>query len=120
LGYMLILTGMGGKEKRISMLMKQGWILTDLECPSCGSPLLKKDDRYFCAVCDRDVKVVDTFDEYVDELEREVRNTLRYRLVNEMRSILSKEELSREDLTLLESLIRILNLAREPSRGNGD
>ncbi len=111
---------MGGEEKRISRLMKQGWILTDLECPSCGSPLLKKDDRYFCAVCDRDVKVVDTFDEYVDELEREVRNTLRYRLVNEIRGLLSKEELSREDLAMLESLVRLLNLARKPSHGSDD
>ncbi len=99
--------------------MKKGWILTDLECPSCGSPLLRKDNKYYCAVCDREVLVVDSFEEYMEALEGQVRTSLKLKLINEIKKIVEVEDLDDDSLERLEKLIRILNMTTNPQRKSG-
>jgi len=106
---------MSDREQKISSFMKRGWVLTDIECPSCGSPLLRKEGKFYCAVCNREALVVDSFDEYIKAMESQTRSELKLRIVNEIRKILEVSNLNMEDIEKLEKLIKILNMASQSS-----
>ena len=77
------------KSKILAEYIKKGWKLTDVECPQCGSPLLKKDDRYFCAICNQEVYVVESHGEALSILEKDVKDKIRKRIIEELNLLAS-------------------------------
>jgi len=100
---------MGGESKILAEYIKKGWSLTDLPCPQCGTPLLKKNDKYFCAICEREVYVVKDEKEALDVLEKDVKIKIRQRLLEELNYLYEKSDFrDARDLALLRFYLQIL------------
>jgi len=99
------------KSKILAEYIKKGWKLTDVECPQCGSPLLKKDDRYFCAICNQEVYVVESHGEALSILEKDVKDKIRKRIIEELNLLYQSSDL--KDYKVLIRLKLYLDLLKE-------
>ncbi len=105
---------MDKEETILSRYIKQGWKLTQLECPVCGSPLLKKDDKLFCAICNREVKIAESIEEYIKYLEDNVRQMVREKVIKSIQKIIEEIDIiDGESADLLEKYLKLLKLLRE-------
>lgn len=100
------------KEKEESILsgyIKQGWILTDLECPICGAPLLKKNEKLFCGLCKKEIKIAESMDEYLGFLEINIKNELREKVIRTINLMIKDKDVLDEDiLKSVEKYVRLL------------
>ena len=102
---------MSSKEysKKLAEYMKKGWTIVDIACPICGTPLLKKDEKYFCAICEREVYVVENEKEALSILERDVLNKIKRRILERMNELHMTSDFRKiEDLKLLKYYLEIL------------
>lgn len=97
------------EESTLSSYIKQGWILTDIECPICLTPLLKKDSRYFCGICNREIKIAEDIKEYLKFLEENVKNELREKVIRSLSLMIKdKDVLDNEMAKNIEIYIKLL------------
>ena len=101
----------GDKSRILAEYIKKGWVLTDLECPKCGSLLLKKGEKYFCAVCNQEVYVVDSEEKVLSIIEKDIKEKIRGRLVEELHVLYSASDFS--DYEVLNKLKFYLELLKE-------
>ena len=104
---------MDREETILSKYIKQGWKLTQLECPICGSPLLKKDDKTFCAICNREVKIAESLEEYMQYIEDSVKQSVREKIIRSIQKTINDIDVIDENVAdLLEKYLRLLKLLR--------
>jgi len=99
------------KSKILAEYIKKGWILTDLECPICGSLLLKKDDKYFCAICNQEVYVVESEEKALAILEKDVKDKIKRKILKELEKIYLSSDFSSDEV--LSKLRKYLDLLKD-------
>ncbi|RLG62289.1 hypothetical protein DRN87_00030 [Candidatus Geothermarchaeota archaeon] len=96
-------------SKKLADYMKQGWVITDLECPVCGSPLLKKGTKYFCAKCNREVHVVEDEKQALEIIEQNLMNKIKKKILDRINELyLSSDFKNSSDLKLLKQYLELL------------
>ena len=104
---------MVNEETILSRYIKQGWSLTDAECPICGTPLLKKGEKYFCAICEKEVKIAKTVKEYLDYMEENIKDSTREKIIKSIQRIIEGRDIIDSDtLELLERYFKLLKILR--------
>jgi len=104
---------MVNEETILSRYIKQGWTLTDAECPICGTPLLKKDEKYFCAICEKEVKIAKSVKEYLDYMEETIKNSTREKIIKSIQKLIEdRDTIDSETLELLERYFKLLKTLR--------
>jgi len=103
---------------KIAEFIRKGWRLSSLHCPVCNAPLVSKEERYFCAICNREVKVVRSEDEYREIVVQNVLNQLKMNIIDAIQKIFVNEKwyLNKENLELLTAYLNILKAIKELSR----
>ena len=103
---------------KIAEYVRKGWKLSSLHCPVCSTPLVNKGDKYFCAVCNREVRVVKSDEEYREALTQSVLEELKMQLVNAIQRIYLSEDwyFNKEYLEYLTKYLTILKLIKEIGR----
>jgi len=97
------------EESILSSYIKQGWSLTDIECPICLTPLLKKGTKYFCGICNREIKIAEDIKEYLKFLEENIKNELREKVIRSLSLMIKdKDVLDEEIVRSIEIYIKLL------------
>ncbi len=97
------------EESILSNYIKQGWILSENECPICGAPLLKKGSMLFCGICGKEVKIAENMEEYLKYLEENIKNELREKLIRTISLMIKDKDVLDEDVVkTIESYVKLL------------
>jgi len=97
------------EESILSSYIKQGWILTDNECPLCGAPLLKRGSILFCGICNKEVKIAENMEEYLKYLEDNLKNDLREKIIRTINLLIKdKDVLDEETIKAIDSYVKLL------------
>jgi len=83
---------MSDTRKRIIEFIRAGWRLSSYHCPVCNNPLVTKDKRFFCAVCNKEVKVVRDDTELRKVLTESVLERLKIKLIENINQIMEVED----------------------------
>jgi len=96
--------------KKIAHYIRTGWKLSAYHCPVCNNPLVEKENRYYCAVCDREVKVVRDEAEYRKALMEGVLERLRSSLIEAINQVMQVEDwaFNEKYLGLLEKYLELI------------
>lgn len=70
---------------KIASYVKQGWKLTSLSCPICGSPLVSKNDKYFCPNCGKKVMVAKDEEEAWKLIKVDITMQLEKRIIEKIK-----------------------------------
>jgi uncharacterized Zn finger protein (UPF0148 family) len=92
----------------IAEFIKKGWKLTSLSCPTCNSPLVKKDDDYYCPVCERKIIVARDEEEAWEAVKKNVIDNLEKRVISKIESLLIEKDIDEGTLDLLIKCISLL------------
>lgn len=96
--------------KKLSDYLKKGAKLTSENCPICGSLLIKIDDKYYCAKCEREVLFASSREEYVKLSSKLVLTQLKEDLIRGINGLREKFNKTPENLALLETLDKYLTI----------
>jgi len=92
----------------IADYIKRGWKLTSYSCPSCGSPIIYKEDDYFCPVCNKKILVAKDEEEAWEVIKRTVIDNLERKIVSKINTLAENNSLEDEDLDLLLKYLAVL------------
>lgn len=100
---------------KIAKYIRNGWKLTSYHCPICNTPLVSKENRYYCAICEKDVKIVKSDEEYREIIARNTLEELRTQILNAIQKIFITENWHYDDnkLKYIQIYLEILKTIKE-------
>lgn len=117
---------MSEASKKISEYVRKGWKISSYHCPVCNNPLVSRDEKYYCAMCEKEVRVVKDEEEYRSALVMNVLENLRIDIVNSISQIMAIEDWVFDEknidlvdryLDILYKIARLRSVSREIIRG---
>lgn len=96
-------------SKKIAEYIRLGWKLSTYHCPVCNNPIVSKGNRYYCAVCEKDVKVVKDEAEYRKVIMDIVLEKLKTNVVASINQIMEVEDWIYDDKNL-DLIIKYLDI----------
>ena len=82
-------------EKNIAAIIanyiKQGWKLTSYSCPICGSPLISRDNDYFCPKCGKKVMIAKDENEAWRLIKTDIILQLEKKVIEKIKVIIDEE-----------------------------
>jgi|Deesub1362B_J571_1020462.scaffolds.fasta_scaffold00004_3 uncharacterized Zn finger protein (UPF0148 family) len=102
---------MSEASKKISEYIRKGWKISSYHCPLCSNPLVSRDNTHYCAVCEKEVKVVRDEEEYRSAVISNVLENLKIEIVNSISQIMAVEDWSYDEkyLELIDKYLEILS-----------
>ncbi len=96
-------------SRKIASYLKLGWKLTEYTCPVCGGLIVRKDDEFYCPICEKRVLVAESQDEALNIYKESVLKRLEAVILGNIEKMVSKEIYENE----LDTLIQYIKILKE-------
>lgn len=106
---------MSETRKKIVEFIRAGWRLSSYHCPVCDNPIVTKDNKFFCAVCNKEVKIVKDEAELRKVVMEGVLERLRGKLIEYINQIIEIEDwaFDEKNLRLINQYLDIILKVKE-------